>query len=166
VNSHVQAWTTLFRELFWGREPGSDGTFVVEQMEAIIPLLASVDASSASREPGPGVQTLASHAQHTAYYVSLLNAIARGEEKRPDWEASWGRSPVVEGEWIAIRDNLEREAATLLDWVKSGAAQPENDLHATYLWGQVAHAAFHLGSIRQILWMIKSQDGTSSSATS
>jgi hypothetical protein len=165
MNSHTRAWATLFRELFWGREPGSDGTFVVEQMEAIVPLLASADADSASREPGHGVQTLASHAQHTAYYVSLLNAIARGEEKRPDWEASWGRPQVDESEWNAIREDLEREARTLLAWVQSGAAQPENDLHATYLWAQVAHAAFHLGSIRQILWLIRPRDGTSSDAT-
>lgn len=155
MDVHLSAWLVLFRELFEGQIPGADGTMIVEGNEAIMPILDGLTSEDASRVLAFGVSSVAAHAQHTAYYVSLLNQVVAGNEAPPDWEASWGRAGVSEDEWDAIRARLRSEYQLLITYVEGGRLVPDNKLHAAYLWGQVAHAAFHLGSIRQIAWILK-----------
>ncbi|MBX3095883.1 MAG: hypothetical protein KF812_03395 [Fimbriimonadaceae bacterium] len=156
MDVHLSAWLVLFREMFEGVVPGADGTMVVEKSEAIMPILDGLSANEASRNICAGVNSVAGHSHHTTYYVNLLNRVVAGDEVRPDWTASWGQENVNEEEWSVMRDRLRHEYQLLLSHVDSGRLVPDNELHAAYLWGQVAHAAFHLGSIRQIVWIMRS----------
>lgn len=109
----------------------------------------SADAASA---PAPaGGASVAAHADHLRYGLSLLNRWARGEENPfadADWSASWRRGTVSDGEWAALRDALRREAG---DW-REAVRRPRElgRFELTGMLASVAHLAYHLGAIRQI----------------
>jgi hypothetical protein len=100
----------------------------------------------------PGATTIAAHADHVHYGLSLLNRWAAGEENpfaTADWEASWKRTTVSADEWQALRDKL-RQAADR--WRQAVAARTDwNDVAAAGAISSAAHTAYHLGAIRQII---------------
>jgi hypothetical protein len=66
-----------------------------------------------------------------------------------DWNASWQRTTVTQEEWESLCQSL-REAAH--QWQESVVKHQEwNDLTASGALASVAHTAYHLGAIRQIL---------------
>jgi hypothetical protein len=99
-----------------------------------------------------GKTTIASHADHLNFGLSLLNRWAAGEENPfagADWNASWKRTTVTDAEWrtqrAALRDQAER-------WKKAVAARTDWDnISASGALSSAAHTAYHLGAIRQIL---------------
>lgn len=143
------AWATIFSEAFEGIRPGADGTYFVQGSEAFLPIVRVLSAEQASRRAAAGVSTIAAHTRHAAYYVSLLNAVARGEEVEPDWKGSWSVQEVDSAGWDAIRSDLEAQFRELLGHVEAGRV-PANQEQMEYAMAQLAHAAFHLGSVRQL----------------
>jgi hypothetical protein len=140
--------TTVLRELLdgagepcWVLNPGDSG------------LLASLDAlsaSAASARPG-GRSSVAAHADHLRYGLSLLNRWATGEENPfagADYAASWRRQQVDDAGWRELRDALAREAHAWL-----AAVQQPRDVDGMELTGIIAgtvHLGYHLGAIRQV----------------
>jgi hypothetical protein len=140
--------TTVLRELLdgagepcWVLNAGDSG------------LLASLDAlsaSAASARPG-GRSSVAAHADHLRYGLSLLNRWAAGEENPfagADYAASWRRQQVDDAGWRELRDALAREAHAWL-----AAVQQPRDVDGMELTGIIAgtvHLAYHLGAIRQV----------------
>lgn len=116
-------------------------------------LLASLDrrsAAAASVTPDGG-PSIAAHADHLRYGLSLLNAWAAGAlppAEAVDWTASWKRSVVAEAEWRALRDALGREAAARAAALST--PRVVSDVEAGWMAGSVAHVAYHLGAIRQL----------------
>jgi hypothetical protein len=143
------AWLVMFTEAFEGVREGADGTYFVQGKEAFLPIVGPLSATQASHDFGPGVNTIAAHTRHAAYYVSLLNALARGEPVRPDWEASWSMQTPDPDEWRAIQEDLAEQYRELRGHVESGRVPNDQDqMH--YTMAQLAHIAFHLGSVRQL----------------
>jgi hypothetical protein len=114
--------------------------------------LDSIDARAASARPMAGKTTIATHADHVHFGLTLLNRWAAGEENPfagADWNASWKRGTVTEEQWRTLRENLRREAER---WRQFVAAREEwDDLTASGALSSAAHAAYHLGALRQIL---------------
>jgi len=143
------ALARVFSELTVGTTP--PGGYVLNRGD--VGLLRSLDARSASdaSKNVNGGATIAAHAQHLRYGLSLFNRwAAEGGNPFADatWDAAWKTSTVTEPEWQEIRDALRREAQQWLD----GLASPREvtDLELTGLVASVAHLAYHLGAIRQI----------------
>ena len=116
-------------------------------------LLASLDALSAemaSSRPG-GRTSVAAHVDHLRYGLGLLNRWARGEDPwaDADWSASWTRQQVSEEQWRALRTGLRREADAWADALQRPRAWDE--AATTIAMGSVAHLAYHLGAIRQVV---------------
>ena len=64
-------------------------------------------------------------------------------------QGSWRRTTVTDDQWRMLRDSLRKEADT---WQKAVAARIEwDDLNANGALSTIAHTAYHLGAIRQIL---------------
>jgi hypothetical protein len=82
----------------------------------------------------------------------LVNRWMAGEENPwadADWNASWRITTVTEEQWRALLSKL-RQAAT--SWREiSKAKQDWDGLAAAGAISTVAHTAYHLGAIRQIL---------------
>ncbi|HET7456904.1 MAG TPA: DinB family protein [Gemmatimonadaceae bacterium] len=142
---------TLMSELVHGSSDPRAPTYMLNQGDR--GLLASLDrlaASAASATHGGGA-SIAAHADHLRYGLSLLNRWAAGEPapwKDADWTASWKKNVVSDAEWRALRDDLRREAR---DWTDALRTPRElSDVESAWVAGSVAHLAYHFGAIRQI----------------
>lgn len=142
--------TTLFRETFEGRAEGQDGTWFVEGKEGIFDALDTLTAAQASFRPSDACSSIAAHMGHLRYYLSLGNADIRGEEVKPDWESSWCLQEVTEEEWRAIGEGVRAEYSDILAYLESKPVWPDKGW-VTGALAQLAHSAYHLGAIRQLM---------------
>jgi hypothetical protein len=139
----------LFSELVNG--PSSSGAFVLNSGD--VGLLRSLDkipAGAASLSTNGGA-TLAAHAQHLRYGLSLMNRWAKeGGDPFADakWDEPWKTSAVTATEWDVIRGGLRDEAADWLQALKTPREVAEVELCG--ILASIAHLAYHLGAIRQI----------------
>jgi hypothetical protein len=141
---------TLFSELVDGAKTGG-GAFVLNSGDA--GLLASLDklsAVDASRSVHGGA-TIAAHAQHVRYGLSLMNRWAsEGGDPFADakWDEAWKTSVVDDSHWSEIRDGLRDEAHR---WLRAlGAPREVGAVELSGMIASVAHLAYHLGAMRQI----------------
>lgn len=144
------AMARLFSELVEGAgHPG--GAFMLNSGD--LGLLRSLDALPADRasQSANGGATIAAHAQHLRYGLSLMNRWAtEGGNPFADakWDQAWEVSAVDDAQWSEIRRGLGAEA---LAWL--GRLATPRDLSKVELcgmMGSIAHLAYHLGAIRQI----------------
>ena len=140
----------LMAELVTGADT-SGGAFILNSGDAgLLESLEKLSAEDASRSVNAGA-TIAAHAQHVRYGLSLMNRwAAEGGNPFADatWEAAWKLSRVDEGQWREIRDGLRREA---LRWIETlGSPREVTGVELSGMIGSVAHLAYHLGAIRQI----------------
>jgi hypothetical protein len=105
----------------------------------------------------PGKTTIAAHVDHVLYGLDLINRWAAGEPNPwadADWEASWRRTTVDDAQWRALRDRLRAAVQT---WQRAVAARTDwDEISAAGAISTVAHTAYHLGAIRQILAALSS----------
>ena len=138
-------------EIFDG-PPGQEAYVLNPGDPGLLRQLDGIDASAASQRPMPGKTTIAAHVDHLHFGLAILNRWAAGEENPfagADFNASWQRTAVNEGQWRTLRDNLRQEAEK---WRGVVAARTSwDDMAASAALSTVAHTAYHLGAIRQIL---------------
>ena len=143
------ALARLFSELVDG--PARDGAYMLNSGD--IGLMRSLDklsAADASRSVNDGA-TVAAHAQHLRYGLSLMNRWAEeGGDPFSDatWDAAWKISTVDEPAWKEIRDGLRAEAQRWRQTLNTPREVSEVELMG--MVGSIAHLAYHLGAIRQI----------------
>jgi hypothetical protein len=140
----------LFSELVEGANDPS-GAFMLNSGD--IGLLRSLDtlsASAASRSVNGGA-TIAAHAQHVRYGLSLMNRWAKdGGNPFADakWEDAWTIAIVNDTDWQEIRSGLRDEARS---WMQTlGSPREVNGMELSGMLASIAHLAYHLGAIRQI----------------
>lgn len=147
------ALTRLFSELIDGTSPsgGWAGGFILNSGD--VGLLQSLDklpAEAASHSANGGA-TIAAHAQHLRYGLSLMNRwAAEGGNPFADamWDDAWKVSSVDEPAWQEIRNGLRNETHRWLETLK--ADREVNRIELTGMISSIAHLAYHLGAIRQI----------------
>lgn len=142
--------TQLFSELVDGASaPG--GAFILNSGDA--GLLGSLDkltAEQASRALEGGA-TIAAHAEHLFYGLSLMNRWAsEGGDPFSDatWEKAWKTTTVDEREWSGIRERLRDVAHRWLQTLSVPRHVAQAELNG--MIGSIAHLSYHMGAIRQI----------------
>jgi hypothetical protein len=140
----------LFSELVDGAA-ADGGAFILNSGDAgLLRSLDRISAADASRSVNDGA-TIAAHAQHLRYGLSLMNRWA-SEGGNPfanaKWDEAWKISAVDAAAWDEIRGGLRDEAHRWLQALTSPREVAEVEL--TGMAGSVAHLAYHLGAIRQI----------------
>ena len=142
--------TTLFGELVNG-VPAGGGAFVLNSGDAgLLRSLDHLSAADASRALAGGA-TLAAHAQHVRYGLSLMNRWARqGGNPFADatWDLAWQTTAVDEQAWAEIRSGLRLEVEQWLEAL--GTPREVTPVEQTGLIGSIVHLAYHLGAMRQI----------------
>jgi hypothetical protein len=140
----------LFSELVEGPS-GDAGAFMLNSGD--VGLLRSLDklsASDASRSVNDGA-TIAAHAQHVRYGLSLMNRWAsEGGNPFADatWDEAWKTSKVDAAAWDEIRRGLRDETQR---WLRAlEAPRDVAGVELAGMIGSIAHLAYHLGAIRQI----------------
>jgi hypothetical protein len=144
------ALTRLFSELVDGAGGGS-GAFILNSGDGgLLRSLDKLSAAEASRSVNDGA-TIAAHAQHLRYGLSLMNRWANeGGNPFADakWDEAWKTFDVGATEWADIRNGLRAEAH---GWLQAlGSPRDATDVELTGMVASIAHLAYHLGAIRQI----------------
>ena len=142
--------TLLFSELVDGTNVRT-GAFILNSGDVgMLRSLDKISAADASHSVNDGA-TIAAHAQHLRYGLSLMNRWAsEGGNPFADatWDAAWKTSDADEPAWKEIRDGLRDEAHR---WLTMLAAPREvNGKELSGMIASIAHLAYHLGAIRQI----------------
>ena len=127
------------------------GPFVLNTGDVgLLRSLEKLSPQDASRSTNGGA-TIAAHAQHVRYGLSLMNRWAtEGGNPFADatWDAAWKISTVDASQWQEIQRGLGDEARA---WSKTLASPREvSDVELGGMIGSIAHLAYHLGAIRQI----------------
>jgi hypothetical protein len=146
-----RAVSKLLTEIFDG--PAGAEAYVLNPGDAgLHRQLEAISADTASRQPIPGKPSIAAHVDHVHFGLSLLTRWLAGEENPwadADWNGSWQRTTVTDEQWRRLRNNLREKADV---WQKAVAVRSEwDDINAAGALSTIAHTAYHLGAIRQIL---------------
>ena len=144
-----QALARLFSELTLGTSPHA--AFVLNRGDVgLIRSLEKLTAAEASRSVNGGA-TIAAHALHVSYGLSLFNRWAAdgGDPfSYAKWDSAWKTTTVDEPAWRDIQDALRTESARWLDVLEVPRDTDETALLS--MIASVVHLAYHLGAIRQI----------------
>jgi hypothetical protein len=150
TNEASDALYRLFGELIDGAAAGG-AAFILNSGDAgLLRSLDRLSAEEASRRVNDGA-TIAAHAQHLRYGLSLMNRwAAEGGNPFADarWDEAWKITRVDDRAWTEIRNGLRDEAHRWLTTLRSPREVAPVEL--TGMIASVAHLAYHLGAIRQI----------------
>ena len=137
----------LMRETFEGGLPG-EGTQYLDHASGIRNTLAKLTAEQASVRRGDH-PSIASHARHMNFHLRVTAEWILGDHSKRDWKGSFEPQKVSEAEWVALLRELESSRAEFLRVM--GSLPPEKFASEGAGMGAVAHLAYHLGAIRQLL---------------
>ena len=124
----------------------------------IFATLGGLSATQASQPGGPGHSTVAGHIHHVSASLALSTRALSGEQASRDRGRSWTVTTVDDAGWAELQVQLRREYDSLFVAVESHAVWDEDALGVAI--GAIAHAAYHLGAIRQRLAPRDAEGGT------
>jgi hypothetical protein len=152
TNEVIRSILTLFSEAYAGPPDPSSTWFIDNQPDSgILGMIASVSATAASwssNEQQPGT-SIAAHVEHLRWSLANANGALLGEPYQANWKESWNTLNADEIEWARLQKELRTEYDALLENL-----QKQTELPGAYLLGVMAlvpHAAYHLGTIRQLI---------------
>lgn len=146
----TKSLTRVFSELVDGASDRGNAVVLNSGDVGLLRSLSTLSAGDASRSANDGA-TIAAHALHLSYGLSLMNRWAReGGNPFADakWDEAWRTSTVDAAQWRQIQDDLRTETHRWLEAL--GAPRDVTSAELKGLVGSIAHLAYHLGAIRQI----------------
>jgi hypothetical protein len=146
-----RALSNMLTEIFDG-PPGQEAYVLNPGDPGLLRQLEAIDATTASKRPASGRPSVAAHVDHLQFGLSMLNRWAAGEANPwagADFNASWQRNTVTEGQWRTLRDALSHDAAAWRATVSQRASW--DAMAAAAALSTAAHTAYHVGAIRQLL---------------
>ena len=136
----------VLRETFEG-SPVDEPSAYLDRGIGVFPTLDALSAQQVSSEIN-GI-SIAAHTEHFKFYLDRLCEFSKGRTEPVNWEQSWLIDEVNDEEWIALRgvvrkayENVLRTFAEVKMWNQGNIG----DAVAI-----IAHTAYHLGAIRQIV---------------
>jgi hypothetical protein len=128
--------------------------------------LATLDALSAeeaSRAPAAGRSTVAAHAGHLRFSLEVSRRWVRGKRGPFDWGRSWAVREVDAAAWAELRSGVRQE----YDAFRRALHElGEIDFLAfSGVLGAVAHAAYHLGAVRQMVLELRGAPSSAAAET-
>jgi hypothetical protein len=139
-----QVFTEVIHSLLTEAFEGSSQVWFSDRNTGLFSSLQNLNAEQVSKTG------IAAHTDHLRWSLSKVNAMMRGERPAMDWTQSWTLKTVSEPEWQTLLEQLKLEYQTLQT---NMPANPDlNDrMFVTSGVALVAHAAYHLGAIRQMM---------------
>ncbi|MGE7185474.1 hypothetical protein ACQKKK_16155 [Peribacillus sp. NPDC006672] len=141
----------ILNETFEG--PGKEGSYYTDSRPntGVFGTLDGITAEDASLSINGS--TIAAHTDHIRYYLWVIRTMINGTDFEKDWNASWTISHVDEVEWAEIKVGLHKEYVTLLAEIDTiDLEQWLTNVNAT-----IAHSAYHLGALRQMLKTLEAE---------
>ena len=144
----VEAAVVLLREAFEG--PSGPSTYFIDhdRRSGLFATLETVTAEDASRRLGGKGASIAGHVHHLGFHLEASTAWIQGDREPRDWRRSWSVVEVDPPGWETLRAKVAHQ---LEDLVRTIESVPLDREELATVIGAVAHAAYHLGAIRQRL---------------
>ena len=144
------AVSRLFSELVDGTR-GDGNAFILNSgdvgLQRSLDKLSPAEASASINQGA----TIAAHAQHVRYGLSLMNLWAKdgGDPfANARWDEAWTVGAVDAPAWDEIRNGLREETRRWLEALQS--PREVSGIELAGMIASVAHLAYHLGAVRQI----------------
>jgi hypothetical protein len=138
----------LLKETFEG--PASTGpSAFLNKGTGLFQTVDDISARVASAETRAGGSTIAAHTEHIRFYVTVHHKLMLGVSEKIDWDESWRIRTVTAVEWDNLRRDLRKAYAIVDEHLRGLDKWGKDDCGLTM--AIVAHTAYHLGAIRQIL---------------
>lgn len=145
----------MLTEAVEGGAPG-EGTAFLDGTAAdgsgnhgLLATLRGLSAEQASREVNG--TSLAGQARHTALHLGVAVRWERDGDRGPfDWKGSFLPQEVNEAEWHELRERVQTAYDELLTFLRTPGAL-DDATYAGTVAGALAHVAYHLGAMRQML---------------
>ena len=146
----------LLSEAYEGVNPGKPVWFSGAGTESgVFRTLERLSPEMASKPLLEGGSTIAAHAEHLRWSLALTNAFARGQAPaRIHWAESWTVKTVDSSAWEDLKTRLQAKYQTLVAHLPP---QPDlsNPMFVSSAVAMVAHAAYHLSAIHQMLTVLE-----------
>lgn len=138
----------ILSETFEG--PSSSSSWFVDSDVdgSMLGLLGTLSAAQASRA-APGRKSAAAHAGHARVHLEAVERFMRGDQSKTDWDASWRHGQVDDAGWRRMQGELRAACQALAAAIDRRTEWSDQTLAAAV--GAIAHAAYHLGAVRQIV---------------
>ncbi len=138
---------TLLRETFEG--PSGPSTYFIDNnpKAGLFATIEALSAEEVSRPFGGGGASIAGHVYHIGFHLDMSSAWLRRDREPRDWSRSWTITALDEQGWADLRSRLRQQFEELVRAIETEPAARDEELATTI--GAIAHAAYHLGAIRQ-----------------
>jgi hypothetical protein len=136
----------ILAETFEG-SPDGQGSAYLDRGIGIFPTLAKLSAEDVSRYSG--ATTIAAHTEHAKFYLDRLCELMNGKTEKVNWEQSWLIETVNETEWNHLREGMRKSYENVLHCFAGIETWNQDNIGEAI--AIIAHSAYHLGAIRQIV---------------
>jgi hypothetical protein len=136
----------ILRETFEGSPEGQPSAYL-DRGVGIFSTLEKLSAAEVSREVN--VTTIAAQTEHAKFYLDRICEFMKGRTEAVNWEQSWLIETVSEEEWNLLRAGMRKSYENALRCFAEIDAWDEDRTGEAI--AIIAHTAYHLGAIRQIM---------------
>ena len=146
----IESVAYLLRETFEGSPEGQPSAY----LDRGIGFFTTIDALSAEQVSQEfGDTTIVAQVEHAKFYLDRLCEFIGGRTERVNWEDSWLIETVNDEEWTALRSTVKKAYENALKCLATTDSWDTSK--AGMAIGLIAHSAYHLGAIRQIVKSVK-----------
>lgn len=141
----------LLQEAYDGPADPGQTWFVNHTREGgVLGTIRHLTAEQAWHRPEGLSHSVAEHVAHILFSLNLASRrVTTGGEMDADWDHSWDCGPPDERQWQVMQRQLRESHLRLRMWVHADETF-DNKQSIACLVGAIAHAAYHLGALRQV----------------
>ena len=142
----------ILKETFEGPPPQTSSAYL-DQGGGLLQTIENLTAEEASRAVRPGAPTVAAHCAHVKFYLDVLRRYVQGVSEQADWKQSWFTQTVGAAEWESLKQELREAYSEVGETLRSVGDWGERPVGGAL--AVVAHTAYHLGAVRQLVRGLK-----------
>ncbi len=131
----------------------TSGIFL-DKNTSLLQSISSLSAEQASRNIIPDGSSIAAHVSHIRFYLKVLNDyIDHKELGKIDWKECWKHREIDDIHWDKLRVDLASDYRAFLSKVET-MTDFGDEKRLGGILAIIAHSAFHLGAIRQMVLVV------------
>jgi hypothetical protein len=137
----------LLKEFF--ESPPTTGASCLDQRTGLFDTLSSLSAEQVSKRTNEA-PSIAAHCEHVRFYNNLLLSDLKGETiGKVDWKKTWLVQSVNDEEWQSLKNKLKEQYKELMRMLESFDTWDDDKVGIPM--AILAHTAYHLGAVRQLI---------------
>lgn len=148
----IEALKVMLKETCEG--PSAEGSYftTTDPQAGLFGTLCSLTSEQVSQPVVTSDVPLAAHVNHVRYYLKVSNSDFSDSPMDYDDKESWKVRSVDEQAWEKLKADLKQEYETFINRIEAETEWTEDK--ATYATATLAHTAYHLGALRQMIKLL------------